>query len=121
MVEESSPLEPRGNPAPKDRNTASSSHELPMESRAKVEPGSGKHSVYTHFLKDPKCDICLKTKITKRIILVIQLLRTTKFSVKLEILRKIQTDLQEQNIEPEKFEDRIIFMSMFNDIELIRR
>ena len=36
-----------------------------MESRAKVEPGSGKHSVYTHFPKDPNCDICLKTKITR--------------------------------------------------------
>ena len=36
-----------------------------MESRAKLEPGSGKHSVYTHFPKDPNCDICLKTKITK--------------------------------------------------------
>ena len=39
-------------------------HELPMESRAKVELGSGKHSVYTHFPKDPNCDICLQTKIT---------------------------------------------------------
>ena len=28
----------------------------------KVEPGSGKH---THFPKDPNCDICLKTKITR--------------------------------------------------------
>ena len=36
-----------------------------MESRAKVEPGSGKHSVYTHFPKDSNCDICLKTKITR--------------------------------------------------------
>ena len=51
LVDESSPTEPRGNPAPKDRDTASSSHELPMESRARVEPGSGKHSVYTHFPK----------------------------------------------------------------------
>ena len=42
-----------------------SSHELPLEPRAKVEPGSGKHSIYTHFPKDPNCDICLKTKITK--------------------------------------------------------
>ena len=46
------------------RDTSSSSHELPMESRAKVEPGSGTHSVYTHFPKDPNCDICLKTEIT---------------------------------------------------------
>ena len=36
-----------------------------MESRAKVEPGSGKHGVYTHFPKDPNCGICLKTKITR--------------------------------------------------------
>ena len=42
-----------------------SSHELPMEPRAKVEIGSGKHSVYTLFPKDPHCDICLKTKITR--------------------------------------------------------
>ena len=41
------------------------SHELPMESRAKVEPGSGKHSVHTHIPKDPNCDICWKTKITR--------------------------------------------------------
>ena len=41
---------------------SSSSHELPKESRAKVEPGSGKHSVCTHYFKDPNCDICLKTK-----------------------------------------------------------
>ena len=46
------------------RDTSSSSHELPMESRAKVEPGSGKHGVFTHFPNDPNCDICLKTKIT---------------------------------------------------------
>ena len=65
LVDERSPSEPRGNPAPKDRDTANSSHELPMESRANVEPGSGKHSVYTHFPKDPNCDICLKTKIAR--------------------------------------------------------
>ena len=29
-------------------DTSSSSHELPMEPREKVDPGSGKHSVYTH-------------------------------------------------------------------------
>ena len=39
----------------------------------------------------------------------------------LEILRKIQKDMQEQSIEPENFEDRIIFMSMFNDIDWTRR
>ena len=59
LVDESCPSEPRGNPAPKDQDTSSSSHELPIEPRAKVEPGSGKHSIYTHFPKDPNCDICL--------------------------------------------------------------
>ena len=37
--DERSPSEPQGNPAPKDQDTSSSSHELPMESRAEVEPG----------------------------------------------------------------------------------
>ena len=63
--DERSPLEPRGNPELGYRDTARSSHELLMESRAKVEPGSGKHSVYTHFPKDPNSDICLKTKIKR--------------------------------------------------------
>ena len=35
-----------------------------MESPAKVEPGSGKHGVHTHFPKDPFCDICLRTQNT---------------------------------------------------------
>ena len=65
MVDESSPLEPRRNPARKDQDTSSSSHELPMEPRAKVVPGSGKHSVHTHLPKDRNCDICLRTKITR--------------------------------------------------------
>ena len=39
----------------------------------------------------------------------------------LEILQKIQKDLQNQNIEPENFEGRIIFMSMFNDIDWTKR
>ena len=60
MVDERSPSEPRGNPAPKDRDTSSSSHELPMEPRAKVEPGSGKHVVHAHFPNHPNCEICLK-------------------------------------------------------------
>ena len=46
-------------------DTSSSPHDSPMEPRAKVEPGSGKHSVFTHFPKDPNCEICLKTKITR--------------------------------------------------------
>ena len=33
----------------------------------------------------------------------------------------VQKDLQDQNIEPEKFGDRIIFMSMFNDIEWTKK
>ena len=61
LVGESSPSEPQGNPAPEDQDT----HELLMESRAKLEPGSGKHSVHTHFPKDPNCDIRLKTKKTR--------------------------------------------------------
>ena len=34
-------------------------------SREQKWKGSGKHSVFTHFPKDPNCDICLKTKITR--------------------------------------------------------
>ena len=33
-------------------DTSKSSHELPMDPRAEVEPGSGEQSVYTHFPKD---------------------------------------------------------------------
>ena len=54
-----------GNPEQGSQDTSKSSHELPMEPRAKVEPGSCKHSVYAHFPKDPNCDICLMTKITR--------------------------------------------------------
>ena len=64
IKDERSPTETRGNPAPKDRDTASSSHELPNESRAKADPGLGKYSVHTNFPKDPNCDTCLKTQIT---------------------------------------------------------
>ena len=32
-----------------------------MEPRACVEPGSNKHSVFSHFPKDPNCEIYLKT------------------------------------------------------------
>ena len=46
--------------------SSSSSHELPMEPRAKVVPAlGGEHSIHTHFAKDPNCDICLRTKITR--------------------------------------------------------
>ena len=41
---------------------SSSSRELPSEPRAKVIPG--KHSIFTHFLKDRNCNSCLRTNIT---------------------------------------------------------
>ena len=65
FVDERSLWEPWRNPEPGYRDISSSFHKFPMESRAKVEPGSGKHGVYTHFPKDPNCDISLKTKITR--------------------------------------------------------
>ena len=43
----------------------SSSHELPLEPGAKVIPGPGKHSIFSHFPKDRNCDICLRSKITR--------------------------------------------------------
>ena len=43
LVDERSPLEPRGNYVPKDQDTSSSSHQVPMERASKkVEPGSGR-------------------------------------------------------------------------------
>ena len=65
LVDESTSTEPWRNPEQGSQDTSKSSHELPMEPRAKVEPGSGKHSVCTHFPKDQNCDICLRTKITR--------------------------------------------------------
>ena len=47
---------------PEHRDASSSSHELPLEPRAKVV--SGKHSISTHFPKDPN-EICLRIKITR--------------------------------------------------------
>ena len=47
MVDESNSTEPWVNPEQRSQDTSKSSHELPMESRAKVEPGSGKHRVHT--------------------------------------------------------------------------
>ena len=46
-------------------NTLPALLKLPIEPRAKVVPGPGKHSICTHFSKDPNCDICLKTKILR--------------------------------------------------------
>ena len=65
FVDESTSTEPWRNPEQRSQDTSSSSHELPMEPRAKVERCSGKHSVFTHFPKDPNCEICIKTKITR--------------------------------------------------------
>ena len=58
-------LQSHGKLCAKGSRHPSSSHELPVEPRAKVEQGSGKHGVYTHFPRDPQCDTCLRTKITR--------------------------------------------------------
>ena len=50
---------------PEHRDASSSSHELPLEPRAKAVSGSGKQSVFTHFPKDRNCEICQRTKITR--------------------------------------------------------
>ena len=63
-VDESTLTEPWRDPEQGSQDTSKSSRELTTEPRAKVEPDSGKHSIYTHFPKDPNCDIRLKTKIT---------------------------------------------------------
>ena len=39
----------------------------------------------------------------------------------LDLLREIQADLQGKHVTPENFSDRIIFMSMFNDIVLEKK
>ena len=43
---------------------ASSSHEPSLQSTPARSADLGKHSVYTHFPKDPNCEICQRTKIT---------------------------------------------------------
>ena len=57
LVDERTTTERWRNPEQGSQDTSKSSHELPMEPRAKVEPGSGKHSVFTHFLEDPNWEI----------------------------------------------------------------
>ena len=47
------------------QDTSKSSHELPMEPRAKWNRVRVSTVYFTHFPKDPNCDICLKTKITR--------------------------------------------------------
>ena len=44
---------------------ASSSHEPSLEPTPTRNVDLGKHSVYTHFPKDRKCEICQRTKITR--------------------------------------------------------
>ena len=48
---------------PEHRDASSSTHELPLEPRAKVVPS--KHNIFAHFPKDQNCDVCLRTKITR--------------------------------------------------------
>ena len=65
LVDERLSTELWENPEQRSQDTSKSSPELPTQPRANVEPGSGKHSVFWHFPKDPNCDICLKTKLTR--------------------------------------------------------
>ena len=44
---------------------ASSSQEASLEPTFKRREDLGKHSVYTHFLKDRNCEICKRSKITR--------------------------------------------------------
>ena len=44
---------------------ASSSHEPSLEPTPMRSEDLGKHSVYTHFLKDRNCEVCQRTKITR--------------------------------------------------------
>ena len=45
---------------------ASSSHEVSLEPRTKRREDLGKHNVHIHFPKDRNCEICKRTKITRR-------------------------------------------------------
>ena len=44
---------------------ASSFHKPSLEPKLARSVDMGKHSVYTHFPKDPNCEICQRTKITR--------------------------------------------------------
>ena len=48
---------------PEHRDASSSSYELLVEPRAKVV--ASKHNIYILCPKDPNCDVCLRTKITR--------------------------------------------------------
>ena len=65
LVDERNSTEPWRDPEQGSQDTFKSSRELTMEPRAKVETEKGTHSIYTHFPKDPNCDICLRTKMTR--------------------------------------------------------
>ena len=52
--DESTSTEPWRNPEQGSQDTSKTPHKLPTESRAKVEPNSGKHGLITHFPKNPK-------------------------------------------------------------------
>ena len=56
LVDESTSEGRQGDLMQRSADTSKSSHEPPMEPRAYVEPCSGKHSVLTHFPKDPSCE-----------------------------------------------------------------
>ena len=61
-VDESTSTEPWRNSEQGSQDTSKSSHDLPMEPRAKVEPDLGEHSVSSHFPQDTNFDNCLKKK-----------------------------------------------------------
>ena len=65
LVDESTSEKRRRDLMQRSAHTSSSTHYSPMEPRAHVEPGSGKHSVFTHFPTNPNCDLCLKPKRTR--------------------------------------------------------
>ena len=48
-----------------DAEKCTNFHFVSWFSNGDVEPGSGKHSVFTHFPKDPNCEMCFKTNITR--------------------------------------------------------
>ena len=47
------------------KTLAISSHEVSLEPTFKRREDLGKHSVYTHFPKDRKCEICQRTQISR--------------------------------------------------------
>ena len=56
-----------GDRVPEHRNShVSSSHEVPLEiTKTSLSDDLAKHSVKIHFLPDPNCEICQRTKITR--------------------------------------------------------